>query len=76
MEADALRLPARYRRSIGEEITMLKNRVHAIPAGYGINIDATDIFGRRGIAQIHGAISVLNDSDSFILSGLLASGRN
>jgi hypothetical protein len=50
MEADALRLPARY----------------------GINIDATDISGNRGVAQINGAISLIRNSDSIILSGIIS----
>ncbi len=41
---DDLRSLIRYRRSLGEIITMLKNRVHAILTSAGIGIDATDIF--------------------------------
>ena len=42
--SDDLRSLVRYRRSLGEIITMLKNRVHAILASAGISIDATDIY--------------------------------
>ena len=41
--SDDLRSLVRYRRSLGETITMIKNRVHAILASAGIRIDATDI---------------------------------
>ncbi len=37
-EADALRSITRYRRSIGEEITLIKNRVHALLTRRGIRI--------------------------------------
>ena len=46
--SDDLRSLVRYRKALGESITMLKNRVHAILASAGISIDATDIFGKRG----------------------------
>ena len=45
--SDALRSIVRYRKSIGEEMNMLKNRVHAILTRHGIIIHATDIFGGR-----------------------------
>jgi hypothetical protein len=44
--SDDLRLPVRYRRSLGEVITRPKNRIHAILASAGISIDAKDIFGK------------------------------
>ena len=47
--SDALRSLVRYRKSLGEEMNMLKNRVHAILTRHGIIIHATDIFGRRGM---------------------------
>jgi transposase len=46
--SDDLRSLIRYRRSLGEGITMLKNKVHAILTSEGISIDATDIFGKKG----------------------------
>ncbi|MCL4341928.1 MAG: transposase [Candidatus Thermoplasmatota archaeon] len=43
--SDDLRSLIRYRRSLGEIITMIKkSRVHAILASAGINIVASDIF--------------------------------
>ena len=69
--SDALRSIVRYRKSIGEEITMLKNRIHALLSGHGIIIDATDIFGKKGTAQILNASSVLPEADRFVLSGLI-----
>ena len=71
MESDDLRSITRYRKSIGEEITALKNRIHALLAGYGIKIDATDIFGRKGIAQIHYSYGKLSDSHRYILSAII-----
>ncbi|MEM3553945.1 MAG: transposase [Candidatus Bathyarchaeia archaeon] len=43
-ESDSLRSLVRYRKSIGEDITTLKNRVHSILTKYGISVDRTDIF--------------------------------
>jgi transposase len=70
-DSDNLRSLTRYRRSIGEEITMIKNRIHALLSSYGIAIDATDVFGKKGIAQIHSASSMLSESDRFMLSSML-----
>ena len=50
---------------------MIKNRIHALLSSYGIAIDATDIFGKKGIAQIQGASSMLSGSDRLILSSVL-----
>ena len=69
--SDDLRSLTRYRRSIGNHITMIKNRIHALLSSYGVAIDATDIFGRKGIAQIHAASSELSDADRLILSSML-----
>ena len=69
--SDDLRSLTRYRRSIGNDITMIKNRIHALLSSYGMAIDATDIFGKKGIAQIHGASSMLSEPDRLILSSML-----
>ena len=45
-ETDDLKTLVRYRRSLGEESTAIKNRVHAILAMHGIAIDESDIFGK------------------------------
>ena len=70
-EADDLRSLVRYRKSLGEEITMLKNRVQAILAGNGIAITATDIFGRKGIREIERSSVKINSSDRTVLSDIL-----
>lgn len=61
-EIDGYRTMIRYRRSLGEDMTALKNKVHALLAGYGIKIDAADIFGRKGIAQIRYSYGKLSNS--------------
>ena len=50
--SDDLKSLVRYRKSLGEEVTMIKSRIHALLTMYGISIDATDIFGRKGIREI------------------------
>ena len=70
-ESEDLRSITRYRKSIGEDITMLKNRIHALLSSYGISIEATDIFGKKGIAEIKKASSILSESYRFILSSTL-----
>ena len=69
--SDALRSIVRYRKSIGEEMNMLKNRVHAILTRHGIAIHATDIFGRRGIRSILDESSKLPAMDRIVLSDLI-----
>ncbi len=70
-ESEDLRSVSRYRKSIGEDMTMLKNRIHALLSSYGIAIEATDIFGKKGIAEIEKASPLLSESDRFILSSTL-----
>ena len=69
--SDTLRSIVRYRKSIGEEMNMLKNRVHAILTRHGITIDAKDIFGRRGIRSIPEESSKMPPMDRIVLSDLL-----
>ena len=69
--SDDLRSIVRYRKSIGEEMNMLKNRVHSILTGHGIIIHATDIFGRRGIRSILEESSKLPAMDRIVLSDLI-----
>ena len=69
--SDDLRSLVRYRRSLGESITMLKNRVHAILASAGIKIDATDIFGKRGMKCILRSVDNLSMAKRFVLGDLL-----
>ena len=53
-EIDDLRSMTRYRKSTGEEITMLKNRIHATLTRHGISIPVADIFGNRGLRILQG----------------------
>jgi transposase len=69
--SDDLRSLVRYRRSLGESITMLKNRVHSILASAGIKIDVTDIFGKKGMKFIIGSMDHLSSSQRFVLGDLL-----
>jgi transposase len=69
--SDDLRSLVRYRRSLGETITMIKNRVHAILASAGIRIDATDIFGRKGMKCILKSVDNLSTAQRFVLTDLL-----
>ena len=53
----------RYRHSLGEEITVKKNQIHAILASYGIIIKATDPFGKKGLKEIENNYNNLNYSE-------------
>ena len=69
--SDDLRSLVRYRRSLGEIVTMIKNRVHAILASAGISIDATDILGKKGMKYILGLVDRLSTAQRFALGDLL-----
>ena len=70
-DIDDLRSTARCRKSIGEEITMLKNRIHAILTRHGISILATDIFGHRGLRTIEAQSSGLGSMEKITLADML-----
>ena len=70
-EIDDLKTLVRYRKSLGEAITMIKNRVHAILASAGISIDATDIFGKKGMKCILRSVDNLSTAQRFVLTDLL-----
>ena len=73
-ELPEVHLPSRYSddlRSLGETITMLKNRVHAILTSADISIDATDIFGKKGMKCILGSVDNISTAQRFVLSDLL-----
>jgi len=70
-EAEALRTLVRYRKSLGEDMTRLKNKIHAILSKYGIHINATDIFGKKGLKEIEKVSSILSFEDKFVLNNLL-----
>jgi hypothetical protein len=52
-------------------MNMLKNRVHAILTRHGIIINATDIFGRRGIRSILEESSKFPAMDRIVLSDMI-----
>ncbi|MFG1555421.1 MAG: IS110 family transposase [Thermoplasmataceae archaeon] len=70
-EIDDLRSMVRYRKSIGEEITKLKNRIHAVLTRHGISIPASDIFGKRGLRLIESRSSVLSNMEKITLADML-----
>ena len=69
--SDDLRSLVRYRKAPGESIVMIKNKVHAILASAGIRINATDIFGKKGMKCILKSVDNLSTAQRFVLSDLL-----
>ncbi|WP_337860631.1 hypothetical protein, partial [Ferroplasma sp.] len=53
------------------EITLKKNKVHAILTSNGITVKATDLFGKRGLKQINNSMALLDISDQFVTNSLL-----
>ena len=70
-EIENIRSLVRYRHSLGEEITLKKNKVHALLTSYGIIIKATDSFGKKGLREIENNYSNLSYSDKIVLRSLL-----
>ena len=70
-QVDEIRSMARYRRSLGYELTGIKNRVHAILARNGITLQASDIFGKRPLKRIEISAESLLPADAFALSDLM-----
>ena len=71
-EIDELRTAIRYRRSLGEELTSIKNKVHAILAMHGIRIEASDIFGKRSLNRMLESSDKLPEMDRIILTDLIS----
>jgi len=71
-EISDMRSLARYRISISQDITMLKNRVHAILSSHGISIGSTDIFGRSGMRSIKSQADRIPRSESMVLSDIIS----
>ncbi|MDA8054910.1 MAG: IS110 family transposase [Thermoplasmatales archaeon] len=69
--SDDLRSLVRYRKSLGEEVTMIKNRIHALLTIHGIRIDATDIFGRRGMREIEKSFPKLKENERIVMEDML-----
>ena len=70
-EIGDLRSMARYRRPIGEESTMLKNRIHAILTKHGISVPDTDLFGNGGLRIIETRSSILSNREMIMLADIL-----
>lgn len=51
-EADVLRSYVRYRKSLGDEITKIKNRICTVLGRYSISIHTSYIFRKRGLKEI------------------------
>ncbi|MGC8562673.1 MAG: IS110 family transposase [Thermoplasmata archaeon] len=69
--SDDLKSLVRYRKSLGEEVTMIKNRIHALLTMHGIKIDATDIFGRKGMREIEGSFPKLKGNEKIVMEDML-----
>ncbi|MCL5439410.1 MAG: IS110 family transposase [Candidatus Thermoplasmatota archaeon] len=70
--SDDLRSIVRYRKSLGEEITMIKNRVHAILTSHAIIVLPADIFGRRDLGWIDSGSHKLPTAERIVMSDLLS----
>ena len=69
--SDDLKSLVRYRKSLGEEVTMIKNRIHALLTMHGISIDATDIFGRRGMREMEESFPKLKENEKIVMEDML-----
>ena len=70
-DIDEIRTLVRYRKSLGEENTIIKNKVHAILTLYGIMVQSSDIFGSRSLTLIKSRISDLPESSKAVVLDLL-----
>ena len=70
-EIENIRSLVRYRHSLGEELTLKKNKIHALLTSYGIIIKATDPFRIKGLKEINNSYNKLNCSDRIVLRSLL-----
>ena len=71
-EIDDMRTMIRYRRSLGEDITAIKNRVHAVLTRNGISISSSDIFGRRSLQVILDSSRDMSGADKIVLADLIS----
>ena len=69
--SDDLKSLVRYRKSLGEEVTVIKNRIHALLTMHGISIDATDIFGRKGFREIEESFPSLKGNERIVMEDML-----
>lgn len=63
----------RTRMVLARQRTRLKNRIHATLAKYGISVDeeVSDLFGKRGMVELEGAIEALPPATRFAAEQLL-----
>ena len=71
-DIENIRSLVRYRHSLGEEITLKKNKIHALLTSHGIIIKATDPFGKKGLKEIENNYNNINYSDKIVLRSLLS----
>ncbi len=71
-EIDEIRSLVRYRRSLGKEIVIIKNKIHSMLTLHGIKIKETDIFGKRGLEKILEFSGTINEVERSILNDLLS----
>ena len=72
-EIDEMRTAVRYRRSLSEDMTAIKNKVHSLLTVNGLTIDnVADIFGNRGLKQILESTEKLSKTDMFVMTDLLS----
>jgi len=69
--SDEVKSLVRYRKSLGEEVTAVKNKIHAILSLHGITVDATDIFGRKGMREIEESLPEMNENEKIIMDDML-----
>jgi len=69
--SDELKSLVRYRKSLGEEATAIKNKIHAILSLHGITVDATDVFGRKGMREIEGSFKKMIENERIIMDDML-----
>ena len=71
--SDEVKSLVRYRKSLGEEATAIKNKIHAILSLHGITVDATDIFGKKGMREIEESLPKMNENEKIIMDDILKS---
>ena len=71
-EIDDMKTMIRYRRSLSEDITAIKNRIHAVLTRNGISISSSDIFGKRSLQVILDSSRNMSSADKIVLADLIS----
>ncbi len=71
-DIDSIRTLVRYRKSLGKELIIIKNKIHALLTINGIIIKGTDIFGKRGLRTILEHLEKLSEIERIVLDDLLS----